>query len=63
MTLKNDYAIILMKDDDIVQIRTMCTTMDKAVEQAKYVKEMTENKFDNVMVYKTVPHYVQKEGK
>jgi hypothetical protein len=63
MTLKNDYAIILMKDDDIVQIRTMYSTMEKAIDQAKYVKDMTKNKFDNVMVYKTTPHYIMKAGK
>jgi hypothetical protein len=63
MTLKNDYAIILMKDDNIVQIRTIYSTVDKAIDQAKYIKDMTENKFDNVMVYKTTPHYVMKAGK
>jgi len=63
MTLKNDYAIILMKDDNIVQIRTIYSTVDKAIDQAKYIKNMTENKFDNVMVYKTTPHFITKAGK
>jgi hypothetical protein len=63
MTQKNDYAIILTKDDNIVQIRTMYSTMEKAIEEAKIVKNVESNKFDDVMVYKTVSHYTQKAGK
>ena len=63
MTQKNDYAIILTKDDNIVQIITMYSTMEKAIEEAKIVKNVESNKFDDVMVYKTVSHYTQKAGK
>jgi hypothetical protein len=63
MNQKNDYAIILTKDDNIVQIRTLYSTMEKAIEEAKIVKNVESNKFDDVMVYKTVSHYTQKAGK
>lgn len=63
MTQKNDYAIILTKDDNIVQIRTVYSTVEKAIEEAKIIKNVESNKFDDVMVYKTVSHYTKKAGK
>ena len=56
---KENFALILMKEDNIIQIRTMNTTRQKAIEQAKLVKSYGNIHIDNVIVYKTVPHKKQ----
>ena len=56
MTNKENFALILMKEENIIQIRTMNTTKEKAIEQAKLVKSYGNAHIDNVIVYKTVPH-------
>jgi hypothetical protein len=53
---KENFALILMKEENIIQIRTMNTTKEKAIEQAKLVKSYGNAHIDNVIVYKTVPH-------
>ena len=45
-----------MKEENIIQIRTMNTTKEKAIQQAKLVKSYGNVHIDNVIVYKTVPH-------
>ena len=56
MTTKENYALILMKEENIIQIRTLNTTKEKAIQQAKLVKSYGNVHIDNVIVYKTVPH-------
>ena len=56
MTNKDNFALILMKDENIIQIRTMNTTKEKAIQQVKLVKSYGNVHIDNVIVYKTVPH-------
>jgi hypothetical protein len=56
MTNKENFALILMKEENIIQIRTMNTTKEKAIQQAKLVKSYGNVHIDNVIVYKTVPH-------
>jgi len=51
-----NYAIIILKDSSVIQVRTLNSTREKAVEQAKLVAKYGAGKFDNVVVYKTVEH-------
>jgi hypothetical protein len=63
---KENFALILMKEENIIQIRTMNTTKEKAIQQAKLVNSYGNVNIDNVIVYKTVPHKkpsVKKAGK
>ncbi len=63
---KENFALILMKEGNIIQIRTMNTTKEKAIQQAKLVNSYGNVNIDNVIVYKTVPHKkpsVKKAGK
>ena len=53
---KDKYAIIILKDSSVIQVRTLNSTREKAVEQAKLVAKYGAGKFDNVVVYKTVEH-------
>jgi len=53
---KTTFALLLMKEENIIQIRTLQGTQEYAIEQAKIVRDYGNGKFDNVMVYKTTPH-------
>lgn len=53
---KSTFALLLMKEENIIQIRTLQGTQEYAIEQAKIVRDYGNDKFDNVMVYKTTPH-------
>jgi len=53
---ESTFALLLMKEESIIQIRTLQGTQEYAIEQAKIVRDFGKNKFDNVMVYKTTPH-------
>ena len=51
-----NYAIIILKDNSVIQVRTLNSTQEHAVEQAKLITKYGAGKFDNVIVYKTVEH-------
>jgi hypothetical protein len=53
---KDKYAIIILKDNSVIQVRTLNSTQEHAVEQAKLITKYGAGKFDNVIVYKTVEH-------
>jgi hypothetical protein len=53
---KSTFALLLMREENIIQIRTLQGTQEYAIEQAKIVRDYGKDKFDNVMVYKTTPH-------
>jgi hypothetical protein len=59
----DDYVILLYKEDTIVQIRSLKTTKELALSEAKNINSLSETKFNNVVLYKTIPHFIRKEIK
>ena len=59
----DDYVILLYKEDTIVQIRSLKTTKELALSEAKNINNLSETKFNNVVLYKTIPHFIRKESK
>ena len=59
----DDYVILLYKEDTIVQIRSLKTTKELALSEAKSINSLSVTKFNNVVIYKTIPHVIRKEIK
>jgi len=53
---KNEYAIVLLKDKSIVQVRIYNVNVDKVIEHAKAFNKTKTNWYDNAVVVKTVDH-------
>jgi TPP-dependent indolepyruvate ferredoxin oxidoreductase alpha subunit len=48
---ESTFALLLMKEESIIQIRTLQGTQEYAIEQAKIVRDFGKNKFDNVNMF------------
>jgi hypothetical protein len=54
--MKKSYAIVLVKDDHIIQIRTITAAKENVAFHAKKLMESNLSWFDSVVVIPTIDH-------
>lgn len=52
----NEYAIILLKNEKIVQVRIYCDKKQEVMRHAKAFIKVNSNWYDKVSVVKTIDH-------